>query len=349
MYRRLGRIFQRVSSNVILRRTIKAAFTIFVVTTLTFFIVRLMPSNPIDVFIHQQISQYAMTYQEAKNLAAALFALDLDAPLYRQYLGYIRNLIRGNLGTSLLSQGTPVTEMIAKFLPWTLFSVGISLLTSFSLGIVVGMVMAYKRGSLFDHVLSGFASIVSAIPNYIVGILLLVFLGVRWKVFPISAMRGSVSPGIQPGFTWEFISDIFFHATMPIITYIVTTVGTWMLTMKSSTISTLGEDYVTVAKARGLPERRITLSYVGRNAILPLFTNLAISIGFMVGGSILIETYFVYKGIGFILGNSIAQRDYPVMQGVFLMITISVILANFMADLLYSRLDPRIRVAGGGE
>ena len=157
-------------------------------------------------------------------------------------------------------------------------------------------------------------------------------------------MRGAYSPGMKPGFTLAFIKDIFFHAALPILTYVLTTVGGWMLAMKSSTISTLGEDYVTVAEARGLPERRIITSYVGRNASLPLITQLAISIGFVVGGSTLIEFIFVYQGIGQLLLSSINARDYPVMQGVFLIITIAVILANFLADFVYGWLDPRIRV-----
>jgi len=184
------------------------------------------------------------------------------------------------------------------------------------------------------------------VPNYIIGILLLVFIGVRWELMPISKMRGSMTPGIQPGLTPEFIADVFFHAALPIATYVLTTIGGWMLTMKSSTISTLGEDYVTVAKARGLSEARITTAYVGRNAALPLFTQLAISIGFIVGGSILIEQVFVYQGIGYQLLVAINNRDYPVMQGIFLIITASVVLSNLFADFLYSRLDPRVRITG---
>ena len=175
------------------------------------------------------------------------------------------------------------------------------------------MVMAYRRESLLDHVLSALASIFTSIPNYLVGMMILVFLGVQWKVFPITKMRGAMSPGMKPGFTWAFIKDIFYHATLPILTYVLTTIGGWMLAMKSSTISTLGEDYVMVAKARGLPERRIVTAYVGRNASLPLFTQLAISIGFVVGGSALIEFIFVYQGVGQLLLNSINYRDYPVM------------------------------------
>ncbi len=335
---------QRIWRNYMLRRVAAALFKIWIVITITFFIVRLMPTNPIDAYVNELMDQYGFSYEEAKDQAAALFNIDLDSSLWDQYVQYMVNLFHGDLGTSYRSKGTPVIKMIAKFLPWTLFSVGVSLLISFTLGILLGMIMAYRRESLLDHTLSALASIFSAIPNYLVGMMILVFLGVQWKIFPITKMRGSMSPGMRPAFTWAFIKDIFYHASLPILTYVLTTIGTWMLAMKSSTISTLGEDYITVAKARGLPERRIVTAYVGRNASLPLFTQLAISIGFIVGGSALIEFIFVYQGIGQLLLSSINTRDYPVMQGVFLVITISVILANFLADFVYGWLDPRIRI-----
>ena len=187
----------------------------------------------------------------------------------------------------------------------------------------------------------------SSIHSYIIGIVLLVYLGVYWGLIPIHQMRGSRSPGIQPGFTVEFITDIFFHAALPIATYVLATIGIWILSMKSSTMSTLGEDYVTVARARGLSEMRITTAYVGRNAMLPLITQLAINVGFIVGGSVLIEFIFVYQGIGYRLLEALNTRDYPLMQGIFMIITISVILSNLLADFVYSRLDPRIRISGG--
>jgi len=337
---------KKLFSNYIFLRVIRAILTIFIVATLTFFIIRLMPGNPIEIYIGQLMSQYGMSFQDAKNQAAALFSIDLDAPLSKQYVIYMRNLLRGDFGVSFLSQGTPVSLMIAAYLPWTIFSVGISILISFSLGITLGMISAYKRGGIFDHIVSTVAAILSAIPNYLIGILLLIIIGVQLGLIPVSAMRGTVSPGIKPGFTWTFIKDIFSHALLPIMTYVVSTVGGWTLSMKSSTLNTLGEDYVTVAKARGLPESRITFAYVGRNALLPLFTSLTMQMGFLMGGSALIESIFVYKGIGWALGSSIAQRDYPVMQAVFLIITIAVIVANFIADLLYSKLDPRIKIGG---
>ncbi|NLK07927.1 MAG: ABC transporter permease [Firmicutes bacterium] len=340
-------MIQRWRKSLLMRRLAKALLTIFMATSLTFFLIRLMPSNPIQVYVTQLISTFGLSYQEATNMAASLFSIDLDKPVILQYFDFLGNLVRGNLGKSLISHGTTVTSMIAEFLPWTLFSVGTALLISYVLGVLLGMFTAYRRGSVFDHVLTTVASILSSVPNYIIAILMLVFLGVRWRLVPLTTMRGSLSPGVVPGFTWEFFSDALFHAFMPILTYVLTTVGRWMLMMKNSTLNTLGEDYVTVARARGLKNSTITLSYVGRNAILPLITNLAISIGFIIGGAALIEGTFVYKGIGWILLTSINQRDYPVMQGVFLCITASVVLSNLAAELLYSRLDPRIRVPGG--
>jgi peptide/nickel transport system permease protein len=339
-------VWRRVRTNYLFRRVLVAVGKIWIVVTLTFFLIRLMPNNPVDVYVQELVVQYSMSAEEARNQAAALLAIDLDAPVTQQYLDYMGELIQGNLGTSFRSKGTSVNAMIGKFLPWTLFSVGTALLISFTLGMLLGMWAAYRRESFGDHAVTTVSSVFSSIPNYLVGILLVVFLGVQWKLVPITQMRGSMSPGMQPGLNLAFIQDIFFHAFLPILTYVLTTVGTWALAMKSSTVATLGEDYVTVAKARGLTERRIMTGYVGRNASLPLFTSLAISIGFIVGGSILIESLFVYQGVGQLLVNSIVQRDYPVMQGIFLIITLTVILANFLAEFLYSRLDPRIRRGG---
>lgn len=343
----LRKVVRAVRSSYLLRRLVKAFSTILFVTTLVFFLVRLMPSNPVEVYINELIVQYSIPYAEAKDQAASLFAIDLDEPIIRQYLGYMGNLFQGDMGTSLRSPGTSVTSIIARFLPWTIFSVGAGLLISFTLGMLLGMLTAYRRDAFWEPIVSGVGSFLSSIPDYIIGILLLVYLGVRWELVPIHQMRGSTTPGIQPGFTWAFIKDIFFHAALPIATYVLATIGGWMLTMKSNTISTLGEDFVTVARARGLSERRITTSYVGRNASLPLIAQLAISIGFVVGGSILIEFIFVYQGIGFQLREAINTRDYPLMQGIFLVITISVILSNLVADYVYGWLDPRIRIGGG--
>lgn len=340
----LQRLYSAVWHSYIARKLLKTAFTILAVITLIFFLIRLLPGNPIDQYVNQLVVQYGLPAHEARDQAAALFAIDTTQPLWVQYLVYLQNLLRGDLGNSILSQGTPVTTIILRFLPWTLFSVGMGLILSFCVGTMLGLLMAYWRDSLLDHILAIPASLFSSIPNYLVAILIIKFLGVQWKIVPFAQMRGTLTPGITPGLSLTFLQDVFFHAALPILTYFLTTVGVWMLSMKSSTISTLGEDYVTVARARGLTDWRITTAYVGRNASLPLFTQLTISIGFVVGGSFLVEEIFQYRGLGKVLIDSINQRDYTVMQGVFLIITLSVVLANFFADLLYSWLDPRIKL-----
>jgi peptide/nickel transport system permease protein len=340
-------LLRKIASNFIVRRVVVAVIKMVVVISLTFFLIRLMPTNPVDVYVNELIQTYGMSAAEARNQASALLSIDVNAPLGQQYVQYMGQLLHGNLGTSYRSKGTPVAAIIGRFLPWTLFSVSTGLLISFALGMLLGMYSAYRRESLGDHAITTLSSIFNSIPNYLVGIMLVVFLGVQWKILPITAMRGALSPGMHPAFSLAFIKDMFFHAFLPIVTYVLTTIGGWALAMKSSTVATLGEDYVTVAQARGLSDRRIMTGYVGRNASLPLFTSLAISIGFIVGGSVFVESIFVYQGIGQQLLASIQQRDYPLMQGIFLVITIAVILANFLAEFLYSRLDPRIRLGGG--
>jgi peptide/nickel transport system permease protein len=337
-------MIKKLISNYLFRRIMQVIATIFLVATLTFFIIRLMPGNPVQIYILQNMTQYGMTYQEARDQAAALFSIDLNAPLVEQWLIYLKNLVQGDFGKSFVSPGTNVSSMIKDFLPWTLFSVGVSILISFTIGISLGMVIAYRRGGWLDHTISFFASMASAIPNYLIGILILIFLGVYLRLIPVSAMRGTAEPGVPVGFTFAYIKGIFFHAILPILTYVFSTIGGWILTMKNTTLSTLGEDYVIVAKARGLSESKIIFNYVGRNAILPLFTTLTMQVGLLMGGSTLIETIFVYKGIGWALTSSIAQRDYPVMQAIFLVITFTVIVANFITDLVYAKLDPRIKV-----
>ncbi|MBN1486534.1 MAG: ABC transporter permease [Anaerolineae bacterium] len=342
-------ILGKIWGNFWVRTIAKKIFIVWVVVTLTFFIIRALPGNPVEIFIIQLMDS-GLSEEEARTRAAALMRIDLDAPLSEQYFDYMGNLIKGDLGDSyVLARGKPVADIIFARLPWTLFSVGTSLLISFVLGMFLGMLAAYKRNSWLDHLLTNFSAAIDSIPNTLTAIILVLFLGVIWKVVPLTLMRGSLSPGVQPGFTWEFIADLFKHYAVPGTVYVFSTLGGWMLAMRSSTSSTLGEDYVTVARARGLTDMRIITAYVGRNASLPLVTRLAISLGFVVGGSILIEQIFVYQGVGLLLGQAVAKRDYPVMQGILLVTTITVILSTALADLLYGWLDPRIRIQRGVE
>lgn len=325
------------------RRLVRAAFTVYLVTTFIFFLLRLLPGDPVQVYINRQMTQYGYSYEDAANQARSLFAIDDSLPLWRQYVNYMINLLQGDMGQSMVLPGVSVTSIIQSRIWWTIFSVGTALLLAFAIGSFIGMLMAYKRGSTFDGIASTVGSILNSFPNYLFALLTIIIFGVQLGWIPYTKMRGSVSSGQPVEFSWAFISDALYHAILPIFVYVVTSIGGWMLLMKSSTISTLEEDYVSAARARGVPEWRVLSFYVGRNAILPLFTQLTISIGFVVGGSLLVEPIFQYQGIGMRLYESLNQRDYPVMQGIFLIITVSVVTALFIADLLYSRLDPRIR------
>lgn len=341
-------LVKRIAANFWVRRTAKALFTLWLVTTIIFFVIRLMPGNPYDLMVQELVIQRGISEDQAIALASSIMGIDFNEPVMSQYWRYFTNLLQGDMGTSLRSRGVTVTSMIAQRLPWTLFSVGVSLLVSFILGITLGTVIAYKRNGFLDYLLSNLAAVMDAIPSYLTAIILFLLLGVVWKIYPMKFLRGSLSAGVHPEFSLAFLIDAFRHLAIPGLVYVLSTTGSWLLTMKSSTVATLGEDYVTTARARGLPDSRIITAYVGQNASLPLVTRLAISIGFVMGGSVLIEQIFTYQGIGLLLWQAIGARDYPIMQGVFLTTTIAIIGANFISDLLYGVLDPRIRTNGGG-
>jgi peptide/nickel transport system permease protein len=336
----------RATFHPILRGLLKIAMILWVVVTLTFLVIRALPGNPVDIFV-QNLIDTGLSEEQARSRAAALLRIDLDQPLSAQYLDFLRNLLRGDLGDSyVLARGKPVREIVMQRLPWTVFSVGTSLLVSFALGSFLGMIAAYRRGSWLDHALTTVSAILDAVPPLLTAVLCVLLLGVSWKLLPLDQMRGSLSPGVRPGFTLAFFADLFKHLLVPGAVYVLSTLGSWILAMRSSTLSTIGEEYVTVARARGLSDRRIMTAYVGRNASLPLVTGLAISLGFAVGGAIVIEQVFVYQGVGLLLSQAIARRDYPVIQGILLVTTIIVLLTTALADLLYSWLDPRVRMPG---
>jgi peptide/nickel transport system permease protein len=341
--RYLGAIWERPLA----RALVKAFITVFVATTITFVLMRLMPGSPVEIKIDELMRDTQMSYAEAAVIASDLFSIDLDTPIHEQYVSFLANIARGDLGNSFVSRGTTVMSIILSVLPWTLFAVGTGLMLSFCVGVTLGLLAAYRRNSLFDHSVRSAGSFISSIPDFLLALMIVLFLGVQLRLVPVTEMRGAYSPGIQPGLTPQFIGDVLFHAALPIFVFFLGYVGNWLLAMRSATSAALEEDYVTVARARGLPDGRITTAYVGRNAVLPLISQLAITLGFVVGGAVVIEQIFVYQGVGLRLLRAVDQRDYPVMQGILLMTTITVVVANLIADLLYSRLDPRIGRAGG--
>lgn len=321
------------------KRIIVVILTIFFATSITFIIIRVMPGDPVETLAMDMVRNQGMNYEEAYKRAKAILNYDPETPIVIQYMNFIKGLAKGKLGDSMIYK-RPVIEIIAEALPWTLFLLSISTFLAFLVGIVTGMYIAWKRKTILDPIVSAYASIMSSIPNYIVGLLLILIFSVKLGILP---SRGAYDLTVEPGFNWAFISNVFKHALLPVGAFFLTTVGNWALAMKGNAISVLGEDYVNAARARGLQQRRIVINYVGRNALLPLVTNLAITVGMMFGGSPLIENVFAYPGVGYFLNQAIGRRDFPLMQGMFLTITVAVVVSNFIADILNSILDPRLR------
>jgi peptide/nickel transport system permease protein len=312
---------------------------IYVVTTLVFFLIRLMPGSPYQLMVNELIQQgYSMT--AAENQVHILLGFEPKGPVLSQYWQFIGNLVHGNLGTSVSLTGQPVLRLIAEAAPWTILVVATSLLLSFGFGIVVGTLAAYFRGTWIDQVIANLSAVLNGVPQFITAIVLFYFLATLGHLFPIG---GAYSPSVAPGFSFAFIVSVADHAVLPILSFVLSIWAGWALSMKASTISILGEDFVTAAKAMAINPRVILASYVGKNSILPLFTGLVLSLGFMFGGSIFVEQIFNYPGLGYLFVNGTASRDFPLMQGCFLLLTTAVIFANIAADLLYHRLDPRIR------
>ncbi len=328
------------------RKVLVAFATLWTVLTVTFILLRLMPGNPIDAYVSQQIAM-GVPPDIAYSRARQLYAIYPQKPLIQQYLDYIRNVFHGDFGVSVRFGMRPAMDIVIHALPWTVFTLSIAITLQFLIGILIGMFLAYKRGTPIDNIGTLVLMAWRAIPDYIMGILMLIIFGVELRLLPYI---GEISPGVQPGpDIWgvlNFIRDALWHAALPIMTYVMVGFPGWSLAMRGSAISVLGEDYVAAAEARGLPGRRIALTYVGRNAVLPLLTGFVISLGYMFGGSNFIEWLFSYRGIGYFFIGAIWGRDYAVVQACLTIEVLAVITGVTLADLVYGLIDPRIRVAG---
>lgn len=326
------------------QRTLQALLTIYVVVTFTFALIRLLPGGPVEAMRAQLIQQHqgALTTEDMKRIdriVEARININPDAPLHVQYFDYTSSVLTGNLGMSTWHQ-EPVMGLLIERLPWTIFLMGTSITLSFTLGITLGAIMAYKEGSRFDVTLSSYSTFMTSIPYYVVAVLLVYFLGYQGGYFPI---RGRMAAGTTPGLNLPFFAGIVYHAALPIVSVVLTGMGGRALAMRGNSVRVMGEDFIRVAKLRGLKSRRIAVQYVGRNALLPMYTNLMLAVGFMFGGAIILEEIFGYRGVGKLMYSSIGNRDLPLMMGCFLLITVTVVTAIYIADLTYGKLDPRIQ------
>lgn len=306
--------------------------------TVNFFLPRLMPGDPATAIFARfkgQLDPAALaSMKEAYGLS--------DDPLPVQYFDYLSHVLRGDFGTSISYFPAPVMKVITNGLAWTLLLGLTALLISFAVGTLLGVLGAWHRDRFVDSVLPPFMLFVGSFPYFWLATLALFLLSFKYGWFPLShGYADSMSPGLH----LNFIGSVAHHLVLPALTIIVVSTGHWLLGMRNSMIGVLAEDHITMAEAKGLSSRRVMFSYAARNALLPSVTSFGMSLGFILSGALLTEIVFSYPGMGYLFLTAVRSNDYPLIQGLFLLVTLAVLTANLIVDLLYVRLDPRVRVS----
>lgn len=308
----------------------------FASLTLNFFLPRLMPGDPASTMYARFRGKLKPEALEALKEAFGF----TDAPLWEQYVTYLKHIFTGDLGISIAHYPTPVSEVIATGLGWTLWLTGFAVIIAFTVGTLLGVLVAWNRDGKLDTILPPAFAFLGAFPYFWLAMLLLWGLGFGLGWFPIQHAYGD---DLTPGFNWLFISDMFRHAALPAASIVLATLGGWMLSMRNTMIGQLSDDSILLARAKGLVPRTVMLRYAARNALLPNITGFGMALGFVVGGSLLTEIVFSYPGQGYLLVQAVRTQDYLLMQGLFLVITFAVLAANWLVDLAYVFLDPRTR------
>jgi peptide/nickel transport system permease protein len=312
--------------------------TAFVAITVNFFIPHLMPGNPVLTLIGRMQAQVSSQTISALELQ---YGVNTKTGLWGQYWHYWGQLLHGNLGISLSAYPTPVATVIRGALPWTVGLVGTATVLSFVLGTMIGIAAAWRRGSWLDNVLPAM-TFFQAVPYFFLAILTVALFATKLGWFP---QNSAYDITLNPGLSGSYIASVLDHAALPALTIVLASVAGWIITMRNVMITTMDEDYVLIAQAKGLPRHQV-ISYAARNAILPSVSSFSLAIGFIVSGALLTEIVFSYPGIGYILLQAINNQDYPLLQGIFLFITFAVLAANLIADFVYAFLDPRTRQEG---
>ncbi len=324
----------------VIRRLGIYVLAIWAAVTVNFFLPRLAPGNPAEeVFFRLQ--QHGAVSPATLSALEAEFGVDTTDPLWVQYLKYLNNLLHGNLGVSINYFPSTVSDVISQNIKWTLVLLTVSVVLSFSLGSLIGVLMAWRRGSALDTILSSVMTFFYSILYPWLALIAVYFLGFTLGWFPFA--DGYNTATVTPGWNLDFILSAAYHAILPALTLVVSTIAGWMLTMRNSMITTLSEDYVLMARAKGLTSRRVMFAYAARNAVLPSVTGFAIALGAVVGGALLVEIVFSYPGIGYALYQAIQSHDYALADGVLLLVIVATVFMNLIVDVLYTALDPRVR------
>jgi peptide/nickel transport system permease protein len=326
------------SRSYVLGKILQALITLFLVLVFNFFLFRIIPSDPVTLLVRSAGHQFTAAQQ-----ATLRHDLGLDQPIFPgQFITYLKATAHLNLGASLfVNPGEPVSSVFFHDLWPTLLLVGTSTIASTSLGIWMGIRGGWRRGSVGDISYMTGSLVLYAMPEYVLGILFLLLFASTLHLFPTGGSH-SVT-GVHTGLAG--VTDVINHLFLPWITLTLAYVGQFYLIMRSSLLDVLGEEYITLARAKGLREKAVLNKHAVRNALLPTVTLIALSFGFVLGGAITVETVFSYPGVGFLELQAVQAKDYPLMQGLFLFFAAAVIFANLIADLLYGYLDPRVRAA----
>jgi len=319
----------------LLRRLGFYLVTAWAAITINFLIPRLMPGDPIELMVARMNGQIDPDAIVAMKQAFGL----TGAGIWHEYVSYLGNLAHGELGRSITFYPTHVSTVIGTALPWTIGLVGVATVISYLIGTTLGVLAAWRRGTWLDSLLP-VSTFLHAVPYFWVALALVMVFGVTLQWLPLSK---AYALDVTPGLNGAFLASVAYHGVLPATTIVIASIADRLMGMRNVMVTTLGEDYVTMAEAKGLTSRRVMWAYAARNAILPNITSFTLSLGFVVGGSVLTEVVFSYPGIGTVLLRAVENEDFPLMQGIFLIITLAVLAANFLADLAYVALDPRTR------
>lgn len=319
-----------------LRIVLLYGVTLFAIVTVVFVLPRAMPGDPIQ---SREDPTNPLFLQDPTARQHLLAYYGLDEPLPQQYVEYLSRVVHGDLGWSISTNQT-VSSLIAARLPWTALLMGTSIAAASLLSFLAGVAAAWRRSRIADRVLVVVMTVMRSVPEYALASVLLIVFAVVLRVLPLYG--GSTAFARYSGL-WDHVADIATHLALPALSLTLGLTGVKFLLVRNTMISVLGEDYMVLARAKGLPVRLLKYRHAGRNVLLPFLTLLGIQIGFAVGGAIFVETVFNYPGMGSLILNAVGNRDYPVLEGTFLTLATAVLLMNLLIELVYRRLDPRVR------
>mgnify|MGYP001627782474 CR=1 FL=1 len=334
---------RRIPARYLGNRLVTLFLTIFIAATLIWIIPRLSPVDPAEIALGRMAAGAGTVGNSEEILAQLRAQLGIDQPWFIQYARYILGVLQFDFGLSTANFPTPVSSLIANALPWTLGLMLISITITFFIGNLLGALMVWEHSPRLVKVAIPAAMVFTSIPPILSALLLMWIFSAKLRLFPLTGAYGLT---VEPGWTWGFVQSVLYHGFLPALSIVVVTFGFWALGMRGLMIGVQGEDYTTLAKAKGLRPRYILYRYMIRNAILPQITAFALKIGMLIAGQVLVERIFAYNGMGKLLYDAILDQDFPVIQGVSFVIILMTALSVFLVDLVYPLIDPRIRHEG---